>query len=273
MRAAVKKYFAMPTLKDLIKFVSFAGPIFFVLLSKEVLWIYATVCASVAGTASIAAHQVVINLFVFFCIFGDAVSQTSQTYLPGMLTALSAAAATTTTTSSDTAVSMTGIGKETGTGHSYGDVMSSIRLLLQRILSIGLGAGLCNSLVTLALPTFSPQLFTSSSEVIQAMRGILPFLSLCVLPHCMMSAMEGILIASDETVSLSTGYLLAGACFMSYQTWARLKGLGLRGVWGGLAVFQYLRLFLFGQKVWRKFFITTPTTATNGSAQQKVKMA
>ena len=53
-----ERYVHMPRRTDLVKFSSFAGPIFFVLFSKQVLWTYATVCASSSGTVGLAAHQV-----------------------------------------------------------------------------------------------------------------------------------------------------------------------------------------------------------------------
>ena len=47
-----------PTPRRILKFMTFAGPLFMILLSKQVLWTFASLCASSVGTAGLAAHQV-----------------------------------------------------------------------------------------------------------------------------------------------------------------------------------------------------------------------
>lgn len=71
-----------PGVKDVTQYISFCGPLFFVLLMKAFSWSYTTYACSPAGPVSLAAHQIVLNMFCIFAIFGDAVSQISQTYLP-----------------------------------------------------------------------------------------------------------------------------------------------------------------------------------------------
>lgn len=71
-----------PGFKDVTQYISFCGPLFFVLLMKAFSWSYTTYACSPAGPVSLAAHQIVLNMFCIFAIFGDAVSQISQTYLP-----------------------------------------------------------------------------------------------------------------------------------------------------------------------------------------------
>jgi Na+-driven multidrug efflux pump len=71
-----------PGFRDIIQYISFCGPLFFVLLMKAFSWSYTTYACSPAGPVSLAAHQIVLNMFCIFAIFGDAVSQISQTYLP-----------------------------------------------------------------------------------------------------------------------------------------------------------------------------------------------
>ena len=72
----------LPGFRDIIQYISFCGPLFFVLLMKAFSWSYTTYACSPAGPVSLAAHQIVLNMFCIFAIFGDAVSQISQTYLP-----------------------------------------------------------------------------------------------------------------------------------------------------------------------------------------------
>ena len=71
-----------PGFKDVLQYISFCGPLFFVLLMKAFSWSYTTYACSPFGSVSLAAHQIALNIFCIFAIFGDAVSQISQTYLP-----------------------------------------------------------------------------------------------------------------------------------------------------------------------------------------------
>ena len=81
----MKNLIQVPGIKDITSFLSFCGPLFFVLLMKAFSWSYTTYACSPAGPISLAAHQIVLNMFCIFAIFGDAVSQISQTYLPPFL--------------------------------------------------------------------------------------------------------------------------------------------------------------------------------------------
>lgn len=82
---ALKKYVFFPRWKDVVSYLTFCGPLFLILLVKTVLWTYTTFACSSAGAAELAAHQITINFFLFFCIFGDVVSQIAQTYMPYFL--------------------------------------------------------------------------------------------------------------------------------------------------------------------------------------------
>ena len=83
--AILYNYIRIPTFYDITKFAAFSGPLFFVLLAKSFLWSFTTYAASTSGAASLAAHQITINFFLFFAIFGDVMSQLSQTYLPSTI--------------------------------------------------------------------------------------------------------------------------------------------------------------------------------------------
>lgn len=81
-KQSISNLVQLPGFRDIIQYISFCGPLFFVLLMKAFSWSYTTYACSPAGPVSLAAHQIVLNMFCIFAIFGDAVSQISQTYLP-----------------------------------------------------------------------------------------------------------------------------------------------------------------------------------------------
>ena len=74
--------FAMPSPSELLRFMQFAGPMFLISLARGVSWNITTPAAAAAGTLALAAHQVLLNVFFFFTIAGEAVFQTVQAYMP-----------------------------------------------------------------------------------------------------------------------------------------------------------------------------------------------
>ena len=68
----------VPTIKELLKFLQFAGPMFVISLCRGASWNITTPAAAICGTIQLAAHQVVLNVFFFFTIAGEAVFQTAQ---------------------------------------------------------------------------------------------------------------------------------------------------------------------------------------------------
>jgi Na+-driven multidrug efflux pump len=84
-KSSLKDLIYVPGFKEVAQYLSFCGPLFFVLLVKAFSWSYTTYACSPAGPVSLATHQIYLNMFCIFAIFGDAVSQISQTYLPPFL--------------------------------------------------------------------------------------------------------------------------------------------------------------------------------------------
>ena len=75
-----------PRPRRLAEFLTFAGPIFLVLLGKICCYNSMTIAATSGGVVALAGHQVITSVFFLGCKFGDAISQTAQAYLPSCLT-------------------------------------------------------------------------------------------------------------------------------------------------------------------------------------------
>ncbi|CAK0843893.1 unnamed protein product [Prorocentrum cordatum] len=74
--------FEAPTLRDFGPFLTFAGPIFCILLMKIALFALMTVYASSLGTAPAAAHQILVSVFfVTGVAFGQPLSWAAQTFM------------------------------------------------------------------------------------------------------------------------------------------------------------------------------------------------
>lgn len=131
-----KNMVTIPTIKDALQFLTFCGPLFFVLLVKTVLWSYTTYASSLSGTFNVAAHQIVLNFFLLCCVFGDVISQMSQTYLPPFLRAHLSKATKALT---------------------HSDGRNSLSVAIRRILNISLFVGTFNTLTGIYLSEVAPQ--------------------------------------------------------------------------------------------------------------------
>jgi len=154
--------------------------------------------------------------------------------------------------------------------------------LIKRILKLAFMVGIGNAFAIQLLKYYGAQMFTKSKEIRVTMQSVSNLLSYSLLTHCVVMAMEGTLTAFRDFKFLSTMYAFVGAFFLCYQTLVRFasfstgsddsaaasssnnnnvltpltsfladKGLGgIRGVWFGTTMYQYLRAVLFGSRLW-----------------------
>ena len=209
--------FIIDSLKIIYSFPSFSHP-------SHMYSSFTTFACSTAGAAPLAAHQIVLNIFCIFAIFGDAVSQMSQTYLPGYF------------------------GFKTITKNQF----SNGRTVIQRIMKISFVTGVLNCILAfLAVSQFGPNLFTKSKEVNAAMVSIVVCLAASVFPNTLMAGLEGVLIATRDVTFHWLTYLITGIIMLTYQSSVRAQALGLVAVWKGIVAFQWLRVFIFSTRVRR----------------------
>ena len=81
------------------------------------------------------------------------------------------------------------------------------------------------------------------------MHSIRWLLVLCVLPHPLLAAYEGVLVAGRDSQYHAFSYLLTGITFLIYETGVRIMAGGVTGVWIGFATFQWIRLIIFSNRV------------------------
>merc|ERR1712070_660642 len=72
----------IPKLSSLLEFVRIAGPVSIILLSKVVVFSTVSLSAANLGATGSAAHTLLFNVFLFFCVPGDSLNQCAQTFLP-----------------------------------------------------------------------------------------------------------------------------------------------------------------------------------------------
>lgn len=231
----IREQIHVPKLTDISKILVFSGPLFIILFFKAFLWSYTTYAVATSGLGQLAAHQIMINIFLFFVIFGDVFSQVSQTYIPMFM------------------------GEKQP---SKSDVDNTVTLM-NRLTIMTSFVGVLNTCASLLYSKFGSKFITTNSDVLYHMQIAAPFLALSILPHSMMAAFEGALIAIREQKFHSISYIVSGSIFLAVMTKIRLEACGIRAIWCAMAVFQWARLALFSNRLKDSF--KRKTTAANAA--------
>ncbi|CAJ1939015.1 unnamed protein product [Cylindrotheca closterium] len=203
----------VPSLDSTKRFLQYAAPIFFTILGKLVVYNGVALSVGRLGSVALAAHQVLLRSFFFWCPVGDSVGMTSQVFLPGILA------------------------KERRTGVPQ---RGAKRLLF----STGVGAGLVAAVLAWLLPARGAGLFTADAAVAQALRRTAPILGLSISMHAVALTCEGMLLAQRDLGFLSKSYIITTIATISLLL-SPLRPSTLGGSWWILALFQASRSFQF----------------------------
>jgi hypothetical protein len=106
-------------------------------------------------------YKITINLFLFFCIFGDVVSQLSQTYLPYFLNAKKNPPSESQSQSQSHSPGTPAEPEPEPTYNSIGNKAQVIQLV-KRVTTLAFSIGVLNSLGCQALKLWGNRLFTNS---------------------------------------------------------------------------------------------------------------
>ncbi|KAL3938639.1 MAG: hypothetical protein SGBAC_006496 [Bacillariaceae sp.] len=203
----------VPSFDSAKRFLQYAAPIFFTILGKLVVYNGVALSVGRLGSVALAAHQVLLRSFFFWCPVGDSVGMTSQVFLPGILA------------------------KERQTGVPQ---RGAKRLLF----STGVGAGLVAAVLAWLLPARGAALFTSDTAVAEALRRTAPILGLSISMHAVALTCEGMLLAQRDLGFLSKSYIITTIATISLLL-SPLRPTTLGGSWWILAMFQASRSFQF----------------------------
>jgi Na+-driven multidrug efflux pump len=77
----------LPTKKELISLTEFTGPLLAITVTRLIGFVSMQRAAMDLGVKATAAYQLCINLVIFFLLFGEPLSQLSQTRLPALIDA------------------------------------------------------------------------------------------------------------------------------------------------------------------------------------------
>lgn len=77
----------LPTREELISLTEFTGPLLAITITRLIGFVSMQRAAMALGVKELAAYQLSINLVIFFLLFGEPLSQLSQTQLPALIDA------------------------------------------------------------------------------------------------------------------------------------------------------------------------------------------
>ncbi|XP_071692394.1 protein DETOXIFICATION 46, chloroplastic [Rutidosis leptorrhynchoides] len=200
----------VPSPSELLLIIKLAAPVFLMMMSKVAFYSLLVYFATLIGTQTVAAHQVLLQLYCMFAVGGEPLSQTAQSFMPELI---------------------------------YGAKrsLSKARLLLKSLLTIGASMGLILGAAGTIVPWLFPKVFSPDPHVIKEMHKVLiPYfiaLSVTTSTH----SLEGTLLAGRDlrfiSISMSTIFTLGALLLLLFSN----LGYGLPGCWWTLALFQWSR--------------------------------
>jgi len=160
------------------------------------------------GEASLAAHQIAFQLFIFLALTLDAIAIAGQVL----------------------------VGRRLGAGDADGAYAAS-----QRMVVLAGGVGCLLGLVLLAGTTVIPRAFTGDREVLDEAWALWPLFAAMQPLGAITFAFDGILLGAGDTRFLAVAMVGALVAFAPVALLALHAGWGVTGVWAGLNLLMAVR--------------------------------
>jgi putative MATE family efflux protein len=187
-------------------------------------FVLAGAAAARAGDASLGAHQIAFQLWIFLALVLDAVAIAGQII----------------------------VGRELGGGRAERAYEASERMIW---LSVALGAAF--AIVVAAGVELIPRAFTSDAATLEQARLLWPLFALTLPFSGAVFALDGILIGASD------GPYLAASMAAAFVVCAGTLGVvmaadwGIQGVWGAIVLLVLVRLTLMGARFRRRRWLVT----------------
>jgi Na+-driven multidrug efflux pump len=208
-------FLSLPDRKSFMELVKLSGPIFFVILAKIACYGAMTLRATDFGVIPLAAHNIMMRIYFFYGTFGDSISQTAQTYLPGTL-------------------------------YPKLDV-KSFQKILRRLITISIIVSVVNSQACVLILKHCGRFLVQNKEIISLMSENSGFVGLALMFHPFIMFLEGTVIASRDFRPLIMTYIATlGLHFTVLSFFCK----SFPAIWRTFFVFQVIRAGSFSWNVW-----------------------
>jgi Na+-driven multidrug efflux pump len=208
---------SLPDRRSFVELVKLSGPIFLVILAKIACYGAMTLRATDFGVVPLATHNIMMRIFFFYGTFGDAISQTAQTYLPATL-------------------------------YPQPDT-KSFNKILKRLLVMAAILSVVNSQACIFILKNCGQFLVSDERIVNLMSQNTGYLGLAILLHPFILFLEGTVIASRDFRTLIMTYVATLGLHFSVLNY--FCG-SFPSVWRTFFVFQVIRAVSFSWNVWRR---------------------
>lgn len=177
----------LPSRKEMFSLMEFTGPLLGITITRLIGFVNMQRTAMTFGVKQTAAYQLCVNLMIFFLLFGEPLSQLSQTQLPELIDA--------------------------GDG-------AQVKLNLKSVLSLGAITSLVVGGFASLATFFGSSLFSSDPIVQSLAKGASPSLFLAVATAVFAVTVDGAMLASkDFGFMLSQGIFSMLVQFVLLKTW------------------------------------------------------
>lgn len=224
----VLPFISLPDRESFFSLVRLAGPIFLVMMAKLIEFWCMTTRANNFGLISTACHNLLMRIFLFFAVFGDGISQASQTFLPGLFKKRQ-------------------IGKKQTTSKSARSKETD--QVIRRLSIISASLGVFISVIAWWIANNAGAAFTSDNQLVSLMAKASTYMGANLLLNPLAEMFEGVIIASGKM-----RYLLAarGVIMALFLTALRTSVSKLTDIWKLLLVFQSIKILLGLQFCWKR---------------------
>eukprot|EP00804_Cyclotella_cryptica_P013261 CCRYP_007028-RA/>CCRYP_007028-RA protein AED:0.11 eAED:0.12 QI:0/0/0/1/1/1/3/0/603 len=241
---AVNEYLVLPFISlpgrdSLRSLILLAGPIFLTMVAKLVEFWNMTMRAGNFGLVSLACHNLLMRIFLFFAVFGDGLSQASQTFLPGLFV------------KKRRAQSMWSVNTPQAQLKEQNEASRSEKAyqVIRRLLTISTTLGAFISVIACYIAKNVGGAFTSNSDLVLLMSTASSYMGANLLLHPLVEMLEGTMIASRDM-----GFLLVtrGIVLALFLGTLRTSLSKFTDIWKTLLLFQFIKIVLFGIRAWGK---------------------
>jgi putative MATE family efflux protein len=178
-------------------------------------FLFASAVLARISDASLGAHQIAFELWIFLALVLDAIAIAGQVMVGRML----------------------------GAGDAHG-----ARAAATRMIGWSVAAGALFAVIFLAAGDAIPRLFTDDPRVIHNAHEIWPLFALMMPANGAVFALDGILIGAGDMRYLMWGMLASGAVYVVIALLALHQHWGILGVWWGLLSMIGVRLLTCGAR-------------------------
>ncbi len=198
----------LPKLVELRPFLKVGWELFIRTLSLSLAFTFATAVATRLGVLQVAAHQVAAQIWLLLALTIDALAIAAQALVARYL----------------------GENKR-----------SEAKAVSDRLLALGLIAGILFAVLFFLLQAYLPRIFTNDANVIRLVFSIFPFVILTQPLNAVVFVWDGIFIAAEDFGFLALAMLSSAVIAAIILALVIPLGWGLNGVWWGITALMLSR--------------------------------